>query len=337
MGERADIFQRILTVLLSLGYLSVPHVQAASYRVEPQQIGPATDGGVVTVKFMVNSVDQSYPAFSEYRLMFAYDSIDVIMEEFTFDNLPDGSCWNGYARQLTDELSGCRKAVVNVRAVQAPGEDNSPILMPENWPLFTVRFRAVGTFASGDGPGSPLEFFWVDCLDNSFVTNNGDTVLIAEEVFDSNGSAISGTTGPLPSDSGPPDSCLTVLTADWPEARAEIRFIGTTILPDGNPTDVEDDESIQDRVNGMELLVSPNPIQDNSSFMLSTAVRGHLSIQVFDILGRKRGEFSSTAGAGTYQISLSSVVDVTHLPSGVYFCRMTLGNESICKRMIRIR
>jgi len=57
-------------------------------------------------------------------------------------------------------------------------------------------------------------------------------------------------------------------------------------------------------------------------------------LRVFDLLGREVAELvNDFRNAGNYQVSF----DASHLASGVYLYRLTVGNEVLTKKMMLIK
>ena len=74
-----------------------------------------------------------------------------------------------------------------------------------------------------------------------------------------------------------------------------------------------------------EFVVFPNPAQSRTSLAFALTGAETVRLEVFNLLGRLVSrEFSSVLAAGQY----TETIDVSHLPAGVYFFRLTTGRAS---------
>lgn len=78
----------------------------------------------------------------------------------------------------------------------------------------------------------------------------------------------------------------------------------------------------------------PNPFNPESNFNFSIPVAQHVSIKIFDILGREvEILYSAEMPAGTHQVTWNA----SAFSSGTYFCRLTAGSFSSVKKLILIK
>lgn len=101
------------------------------------------------------------------------------------------------------------------------------------------------------------------------------------------------------------------------------------LLP--NVNEIAQDNMIE----GFELCQNyPNPFNPSTTIKFSVPTSGHVSIRVFDMLGREMETlFDGFTSKGVHEITF----DGFDLPSGVYFYRIIHGNHSETKHMILLR
>ncbi len=115
-----------------------------------------------------------------------------------------------------------------------------------------------------------------------------------------------------------------------------------TIIPDfyaakiivGNATGIDDEKGavIPDRVDLMQNF--PNPFNPITTISFALPEKARVDLNIYNVLGQK---IESLAGeeypAGAHTLSW----DATAYPSGVYFYRLSVGNESLTKKMILMK
>ncbi len=86
---------------------------------------------------------------------------------------------------------------------------------------------------------------------------------------------------------------------------------------------------------GFELRrVHPNPFNSIANINFELSYRAHVSLCVFNMLGQKVATLiNREMGVGTHDLRWDS----QNIPSGIYFLKMTVGNDSDTKKMIVIR
>ena len=78
----------------------------------------------------------------------------------------------------------------------------------------------------------------------------------------------------------------------------------------------------------------PNPFNPTTSIAYTVQSTGHITLEVFDLLGRSVSVLVDgvvSAGAHTYQF------DAASLPSGMYLYRLTSGNETVTRKMMLLK
>jgi hypothetical protein len=79
----------------------------------------------------------------------------------------------------------------------------------------------------------------------------------------------------------------------------------------------------------------PNPFNGVTSILLQLSAPAEVTIKVFDLLGREVQTVLEGVRRlpGYYQTTLN----MSNMPSGIYFCRLSAGTVSITRRMILVR
>jgi hypothetical protein len=78
----------------------------------------------------------------------------------------------------------------------------------------------------------------------------------------------------------------------------------------------------------------PNPFNPTTQIQFAVPEAGDVALDIFDITGRLVANLvEGPQAAGTYSIT----VDSTNWTSGVYFYRLTMGDEQMMKRMILVK
>jgi hypothetical protein len=78
----------------------------------------------------------------------------------------------------------------------------------------------------------------------------------------------------------------------------------------------------------------PNPFNAQMKITYSLALRGYVSIDIFDILGRRIAQLSEgTREPGNHEI----IWDATGMPTGIYFYKLKAGEYQETKRMVLLK
>ncbi|MFK7848667.1 MAG: carboxypeptidase regulatory-like domain-containing protein [Rhodothermales bacterium] len=91
--------------------------------------------------------------------------------------------------------------------------------------------------------------------------------------------------------------------------------------------------------NSLKLLGNyPNPFAGTTNISFSLPQATHVSIEVYDALGRRiERVHNSVLNAGAHNIRWNAASSSNDLPSGLYFYRVTTGNESLSGSMTILR
>lgn len=102
-------------------------------------------------------------------------------------------------------------------------------------------------------------------------------------------------------------------------------------------TDVDDDLSVP-RVFSLNQNY-PNPFNPSTEISYSIASRSHVRLALYDLLGREVATLvDSEQSAGEYTITLDAFsTEGRSLPTGVYFYRLTAGEQSAVRKMLLLK
>ncbi len=112
--------------------------------------------------------------------------------------------------------------------------------------------------------------------------------------------------------------------------------------PQRQVTAVEDEEFTDDGILPEKFTLSqnyPNPFNPSTVVEYSLPRREKITIEIFDILGRKvRTILEQEMAAGKYRTVWNGRDDRGgEVATGVYFCRLTAGSESLSKKMVLLK
>jgi hypothetical protein len=78
----------------------------------------------------------------------------------------------------------------------------------------------------------------------------------------------------------------------------------------------------------------PNPFNPQTTIHFEIPQTGHVTIEVYDIQGRKLSTlYDGISSAGKHDL----IWNAANQPSGIYFCRMTIENESVSKMITLLK
>lgn len=110
-------------------------------------------------------------------------------------------------------------------------------------------------------------------------------------------------------------------------------FVGGKIII-GNATGIDDDKGliVPEKIDLLQNF--PNPFNPITSISFALPNKAMVGLDIYNVLGQK---IESLAGkeypAGNHTVSW----DASYSPSGVYFYRLTVGNETLTKKMILMK
>ena len=85
-------------------------------------------------------------------------------------------------------------------------------------------------------------------------------------------------------------------------------------------------------LNMEQVVVSPNPFDQNLLISLSSKQDQQVDISIIDVFGKKVGHsnYNSLTGINAY------VIETQHINSGSYFVRIESGDQVIIKKLVKI-
>jgi hypothetical protein len=91
-------------------------------------------------------------------------------------------------------------------------------------------------------------------------------------------------------------------------------------------------------VSGILMDASPNPFSGSTRISITTPGGGPVSVEIFDISGRRVRTLLATGTARDRAIDWNGAGDHgVRLPSGIYFCRVESGSGRVIRRLVLIR
>ncbi len=83
-----------------------------------------------------------------------------------------------------------------------------------------------------------------------------------------------------------------------------------------------------------EIILAPNPFSEQTELRIAKTNKGPIDICIFNIFGicLRSWHFENTSAVQT-QFSL----DMHGIPPGIYFCRIQIGNETITKKIVKVK
>jgi hypothetical protein len=83
----------------------------------------------------------------------------------------------------------------------------------------------------------------------------------------------------------------------------------------------------------------PNPFNPSTTIRYTVPKRRHVRLEVFDVAGRRVSVLVDRAQSpGIYSIDWNGCDDKGNTTSsGIYFCRLTAGKETVSKKMVLLR
>jgi hypothetical protein len=95
--------------------------------------------------------------------------------------------------------------------------------------------------------------------------------------------------------------------------------------------DVTTEVSKLEQTNDFQII--PNPISSNVHFNFKLNNKEEVSIELIDMLGHQQELImNETLNSGHHSIQSN----IEHLPEGVYFCRLQIGNKTAIKKLIKV-
>jgi hypothetical protein len=220
----------LLTVGASVG-LGDP--KWATFEVKMGVSAPANPGQIIPVPVSINRCDQDFGGFD---LLLEFDPAILSVDSAEPGTVLTNCGWE-YFTWRSDEGSGQVRVVGIASDVSVPGD---PTCYIGTGSLATIIFR-IDPSVDADR-FEPVKFLWVDCGDNAMSNTMGDTLFISDNVFDWDGTVVTGE----PNTGGAPLSCLSDagdhVIAQW----IEFTHGGVTIVipPPSNDCDPNGDGNL---------------------------------------------------------------------------------------------
>ncbi len=272
-----------------------------------------------------------------FDFLIAYDSAaltfqGVIEGEALFSET-DGCAWEYFLSLAVDpeECEGdCPDQMV--RIVSIAETNNGPFhpscFLPSSLPatLFTLDFLVTDdTTRACDFV--PIQFFWIDCGDNSLSNVTGDSLLLSDIVYDYDGALISATS-PFPTLLGAQDTCLNHPEPGHdPPTRSVDFHNGGIEISCLYPVDVEDYVDDIPSVDFETTPGYPNPFGNLTQIGFSLPVRDEVTVTIYNVLGQRILQRTVVYPAGEHLFTWDGTNESgSRVPNSVYYARIATRN-----------
>jgi enterochelin esterase-like enzyme len=108
-------------------------------------------------------------------------------------------------------------------------------------------------------------------------------------------------------------------------------FLDSLLMPPGLYTQID-----LKSLNNKEIRISnfPNPFTNSTTIQFELSKSEDIELRIYDHLGQQiKTLFKGTANAGILQ----TIFDASSLSTGIYFCRLQIGNETLTKKIIKVK
>lgn len=166
-------------LILALSAYGDPKWGAYEVKIDASQV--ADPGDIVPVEINLTRCDQD---FGGYDILLRFDSGDLAVAGVDQGQWLIDCGWE-YFEYRTDLGPGLVRIVAVADVVAEPG---SPTCYIGTGPIAVVNFEVLSKSRGFE----PIQFIWQDCGDNAFSNIAGDTLFISDEVFDWDGTRMTG-------------------------------------------------------------------------------------------------------------------------------------------------
>jgi hypothetical protein len=224
-GAIALIFLSLLLVLAGCDYegnVNAPdnnnsdnpsHPEATVWNVSIEKVNSVLQGHY---KAIAVTADFNSTAIGGFDLLIAYDAYALVFTEADLGEYGINCDWEYFTYRfgpIHDCDNNCRSGLIRLVGI---AETNNGAHHPDYDCLAQAEPRTLAIltfFTSNDrqfeGTTHPIDFYWVDCGDNSVATIDGDTLALNRHVYDYTDSLIESSIAELPGYWGAPDDpCL---------------------------------------------------------------------------------------------------------------------------------
>jgi S-formylglutathione hydrolase FrmB len=108
-------------------------------------------------------------------------------------------------------------------------------------------------------------------------------------------------------------------------------FLDSLLMSPGLYTQIE-----LKSLNNKEIRISnfPNPFTNSTTIQFKLREPGYIELEIWNYCGQLVGKLlEGNISAGKHKI----LFDVSKLPSGIYFCHLQIGNETVTKKIIKVK
>ncbi len=289
----------------------------------------STPGGFTYIDLII---DQSSPEESididGMQLMLAYDTSKLTIRDVHSSLLTDSCNWKVLTLVIYSD-----NEPFEYLWIEALTEIDSDCFKSGDV-ILTLEFQVSDDISLG-GDSTSVDFIWLSCEDNRFWSNQNDTILISNNIFNSESVNIADETQSFPSETGPNTDCHIDPPLIDTTIVKEIDFYSTKVIFQLT-TDIS--ESIEGTPGNYHLSQNyPNPFNPTTNIDFYLPIKTRWELEIINITGQQIRKYD---GENTGRVSINwDGENNNQLPvaSGIYFYKITTQNYSKTKKMILLK
>jgi hypothetical protein len=109
------------------------------------------------------------------------------------------------------------------------------------------------------------------------------------------------------------------------------KFLDSLLMPPGLYTQIDLKSPNNKKI---RMKSFPNPFINSTTIQFELSKSEDIELRIYDHLGQQiKTLFKGTANAGILQ----TIFDASSLSTGIYFCRLQIGNETVTKKIIKVK
>ena len=198
-----------MAIIIILMFSMAHGTDPIPFRIEIDKIDSVFSGSVVSVPVTKTAGTIALDGFDMY---IGFDStvmelIDVSAGPIFAD--PDGWEYFEYRFDYGNICTGCPTGFIRAIGLYDYNDGHDPVNqeVPDGTVLFTLNFR-INDNPPGDSLFAPLDFFWMNCINNAISYSNGEILVLSTHVYDYDGADITDTLAEFPTYFGAPNECI---------------------------------------------------------------------------------------------------------------------------------
>lgn len=329
-------YLRITSIYLLLVLIIVINVHSDSSPVSVSllSIEQPHPGGFVYVDMIIDQDSLlDYSDIDGLQLMFAYDSSKLTLWDIQSPLLSDSCNWNIVIKNYFSDDPPLKYFWIKATARDATSLPCFECFGP-NVEAITFEFLVSDNIDS-EGDSTSVDFIWLSCDDNRFWSNQNDTILIADSVYNSDSLNITDDSQSFPSKTGTNINCFNTPVKSDTTILRSINFYSTKIIFQATTGISESEENLP--INYQLEQNYPNPFNPVTRIDFYLPIKTYWELEIINITGQQIRKYVGEDygkvticwnGENNEQISVTS---------GIYFYKITTENYSDSKKMILLK